>query len=144
MQAANRNSHRARKREMRIAPRARWLVLMLCLVGMAVQSLIVQTHLHAPVLIAGATAATAQDVAFFAAIPDERTSKPAQPHVPIDEDQNCPICQQFHGAGQFFAPSAPLFALPAFVNVRFVTLDTAHLATHPPSQNWRGRAPPIA
>jgi hypothetical protein len=113
---------------------------------MAVQSFIVQTHVHAPGPVV-ARAAISQGAVLnlvAAALPDDARLVPGRPHVPIDEDQNCPLCQQFHSAGQFFAPTAALFVLPAFVNIRMVALDVAAVTEHQPSHDWRGRAPPQA
>jgi hypothetical protein len=140
---------RGRARSRRAASLPRWLLLSFCLLALAVQSFIVQTHVHAPGAVAPRTAISeSSGAATFVAVALADDPAPApvpgKPRIPIDEDQNCPLCQQFHGAGQFFAPSAALFALPSFANVRIVPLDIAALPQHQPSHNWRGRAPPQA
>ena len=140
---------RGRARSRRAASLPRWLLLSFCLLAMAVQSFIVQTHIHAPGAVAPRAVISESSAAatlVAVALPAESVPAPVPgpPPIPIDEDQNCPLCQQFHGAGQFFAPSAALFALPSFANVRIVPLDIAAVPEHQPSHNWRGRAPPQA
>lgn len=113
------------------------------LAALAMQILVVQTHVHktafaespaASVTLAGDNAAPSG--------PDNTPSPdnaPAQNHA-ID----CALCHQFQTVGQFFAPSAALFALPGYANVRRISYTAPAHEPRALSHAWRGRAPPIA
>ena len=107
------------------------------LLTFALQSYVTQTHIHG--------AFVSSDVAKISKQVGGKT--PSEPHdkYPANDDPaNCPICQEILHAGQYVAPGAIVFALPAeTVAIIPVSLDT------PPIvkaiwQGWRGRAPPQA
>lgn len=99
------------------------------------QCYVTQTHIHV-----GATAATAgfvldQRAALKGAQPDKQS--PAG-----DDSTNCLFCQEMLYAGQYVAPAAVVFVLPA-QSVSFVppSIAVARVIARA-SHSWQGRAPP--
>lgn len=113
------------------------------LAALAMQILVVQTHVHkAAFADATSTALTVAGDNAASPGPDNTPSPdnaPAQNHA-ID----CALCHQVQTAGQFFAPSAALFALPGYANVQRISYTAPAHEPRTLSHTWRGRAPPIA
>lgn len=142
---ANRESRRrnfrlARLTTARRAPFARRLVVLLAVLAMALQSLVVQTHVHrtdAP----GAAALASIDQSAAAA----PSGKTAPDKFPIHEDPaNCPLCQEFHHTGSFVAPTTAVLALPLSIHLSLIVFADPVLALRVLSHDWQGRAPPRA
>ena len=132
-----------------------WLVMMLGLLALAVQSFVVQTHIHIP-QSAGRSQSVSLITLAAAAVADrvvaERTgvvsdlSAPAIPRdkYPINEDpSNCPLCQEISHSGQFVQSAAFVAALPFSINVHFIVFDEALPSFFAVSHIWQGRAPPF-
>ncbi|MEA2823577.1 MAG: hypothetical protein QOF03_59 [Alphaproteobacteria bacterium] len=127
---------------------SRILFLLLGLLALAIQILVVQTHIHIPqaaglpqtvsvttlakTLVSGASVQAA----------DDKANAPRD-RYPINEDpSNCPLCQEIAHSGQFVHSAAALAALPAFVSVHFIVFSEALPSLFAVSHSWRGRAPP--
>jgi hypothetical protein len=127
---------------------ARIYFLLLALLALAIQILVIQTHIHIPqsaglpqtvsvttlakTLVSGASAQTT----------DDRASTPRDKY-PINEDPtNCPLCQEIAHSGQFVHSVAALAALPAFISVHLIVFSEALPSLFAVSHTWRGRAPP--
>lgn len=110
----------------------RLVVASVALVAFALQSYIVQTHIH-----------FAPDVeARLAGV--HGTASHHHDRYPANEDPaNCPICQELLHSGTFVAPAPEIF-LPPFVPVSaVVAAATALPIVIAPSHSWQGRAPPL-
>lgn len=120
----------------------------LALLAVALQSLVVQTHIHVPqaavkvhpisfiTLIAGAGAAS--EMAFG------QTGVPADPY-PISRDPaSCPLCKELTHSGQYVSSASVLATLPFPVTVNFIVFREIAPIRFAASHNWRGRAPPLA
>jgi hypothetical protein len=93
---------------------------LLALLAVALQSFVVQTHIHMPQRSGGiqtvSLATVVRHVATLGAA--QAASKAATPRdkYPINEDpSNCPLCQEIAHSGQFIHSVAAVAALPAFV-----------------------------
>ena len=130
------------------ASHSRILFLLLGLLALAIQILVVQTHIHIPqaaglpqtvsvttlakTLVSGASVQTA----------DDKANAPRD-RYPINEDpSNCPLCQEIAHSGQFVHSAAALAALPAFISVHFIVFSEALPSLFAVSHSWRVRAPP--
>jgi hypothetical protein len=147
-------NRRLRRMQSRLAARACaprkpapsvWLVLVAGLLALAIQGFVVQTHIHIAAEVsarASQAQAVAADEAAFPSAAAVQKQLPAD-RYPVKEDPaNCPLCQEFHGHGQFVMPMAALFALPVTENFTPVVSRHAAPAIFTPSHHWRGRAPP--
>ena len=153
--SANRHIRRGIARSRASAGRARELapfrfaILLLGLLALAVQSFVVQTHIHIP-----QGAGKAQSVSLLTLAASALADKPhaagdlctaAVPRdkYPINEDpSNCPLCQEIAHSGQFVQSAALLAVLPFAANVHFIVFDEALPSFFAVSHIWRGRAPP--
>ena len=121
---------------------ARLTLTFLMLAAFALQTTVMQTHVHI-----GSVAVTAgflEDLKI--GNPDQPgAAKSTQPrdHFPANDDPaNCPICQEIMHAGQFVTPQAVALLLPT-EPVSFVPISLAiPIFTEAVSHSWQGRAPP--
>lgn len=103
--------------------------LVLLLVSLfAVQTYVVQTHIHIG-SAAGHAARLGQQ--------DRHDPFPGN-----DDPANCPLCQEILHTGPFVTPSAIALLPPAFAISTIQLVDTALPHIFAPSHDWRGRAPP--
>ena len=126
----------------------RTLFVLMAIVAIAIQILVVQTHIHIPqaagrsasfslgtvtqTLIAGPAAESS----------DQQTSLPRDKY-PINEDpSNCPLCQEIAHSGQFVQSAAALAYVPAWISVHFIVFTEALPSFFTVSHSWQGRAPP--
>ena len=135
-----------RKSPARLIPRtdsrrlalARWSMLLLAVLAIAIQSLVIQPHIHGPITPETGLATAALDGGLL--IADESGK-----NTPLEPDQNnCPMCQSAHQNGHYLKPVAASFALPHFVNYRIVERDQSPAIVAVASHDWQGRAPPQA
>ncbi|HEV2562006.1 MAG TPA: hypothetical protein VGT78_07675 [Rhizomicrobium sp.] len=103
----------------------------------ALQSYVTQTHIHG--------AFVSSDVAKISKqVAGKTPSEPGDKYPANDDPANCPICQEILHAGQYVAPGAIVFALPAetvaIIPVRLAIPIIVKAVSH----GWRGRAPPQA
>ncbi len=126
---------------------SRLLMVLVGLVALALQSFVVQTHIHIPratgslqtvSLIALATGAVVDSD------PSDQTQAPRDKYPITEDPSNCPLCQAFAYSGQFIHSVSFLATLPFPVTVSFVIFREIAPARFAASHNWRGRAPPLA
>jgi hypothetical protein len=120
----------------------------MAIIALAVQILVVQTHIHIPqatgrsasvsivtvahTLISGATSEAA----------DQQANVPRDKY-PINEDpSNCPLCQEIAHSGQFVQSAAVLAHVPAWVSVHLIVFSDLLPSLYAVSHSWQGRAPP--
>jgi hypothetical protein len=111
------------------------LAVMAIALAFAVQSFVVQIHIH------GQPAGAPVAVDLF----DGNGFAPAKDgKAPKNDEGSCPLCQAFAAAGNFVTPAAAAILLPAFsVSIIDVVVHATHVIVRP-AHNWRGRAPPRA
>jgi hypothetical protein len=123
---------------------------MLAFVAVALQSFIVQTHIHIPQpagkaqtvsLITLAAAAFAEK----AHAAGDVCAEAPRDKYPIGEDpSNCPLCQETTNSGAYLHNAASLCLLPPSAHVHFIVLADALLSSFHASHIWQGRAPPTS
>jgi len=118
------------------------------LLAVALQSFVVQTHIHvqqpayrtqavslitlAAASIAGADFASGQ------------TGIPAD-NYPVNRDPaNCPLCKELTHSGQYVSSASVLATLPFAVTVNVIVFREIAPSLFAASHTWRGRAPPLA
>jgi hypothetical protein len=130
------------------APLSRIMVVLLAFLAIAIQSFVIQTHIH--ISQGAGRGESVSLVSLVAAAVTDRASVADDQGVPrdkypINEDpSNCPLCQEFSHSGQFVASAAVLAALPFTVTVNFIVFEEALPAFIAVTHIWRGRAPPVA
>jgi hypothetical protein len=108
-------------------------------VAFALQSFVVQTHIHfTPDAEARLAAYAASHAGAHGDVGQSRHSR----HAPGDDPADCPICQEILHSGQFVAPVPQLFLPPAMAVSTVAVVDTALPFIVARSHGWRGRAPP--
>lgn len=117
----------------------RLAVASVALVAFALQSFIVQTHVHfTPTETARLAAYIASHPIAHAGLDDRHHDK-----YPANEDPaNCPICQEILHSGQFVAPAAHVFLPPTIAVAIIAIVETELPFVVAFSHDWRGRAPP--
>lgn len=118
------------------------------LLAVALQSFVVQTHIHVQqpayrtqavslITLAAASIAGAE----FAAA---QTGTPVD-NYPVNRDPaNCPLCKELTHSGQYVSSASVLATLPFPVTVNFVVFREIAPSLFAASHTWRGRAPPLA
>ncbi len=123
------------------APCSRILVIVLALVALAIQTLVVQNHVHHL-----QSAGNAQTVSQTTLLADEGADRSpnAQRHKnPDSEDPSkCPFCQKLGHSGQLVASTAALVSLRYFVTVNFIAFSKSAPALLTVRHTWQSRAPP--
>src|SRR5437763_6207957 len=100
------------------------IFLVAAALSLAIQVLVVQTHIHASTQAGwsqtiGPTG-VAQSLGGASATAVETANAPRD-RYPINEDpSNCPLCQEFAHSGQFVQGAAVLAYIPAWVSVHFI------------------------
>jgi hypothetical protein len=108
----------------------RLVLVWLALTAFAVQTYLVQTHIH-----------------FSPAALTQLAEKSGGHHDrwPANDDPaNCPICQELLHSGQFVTPSAQFLLPPTLAVSTIALVDEALPLVFAPSHSWQGRAPPHA
>jgi len=125
---------------------ARVVMGLLALLAVALQSFVVQTHIH---MGQGSGIQTisiitaAKNLGAFSAPSVTPDAASPRDKYPINEDpSNCPLCQEIAHSGQFLHSAAALAALPASVSVHFIIFSEALPSFFAVSHNWHSRAPP--
>jgi hypothetical protein len=120
-------------------------VFFLALLALAIQSFVVQTHIHRQTLAGSSIpmlAAVADDIVSIAAVSAGQKGIPADQFPANGDPGNCPLCQGFAHSGQFVHSGAVLAYIPAWVSVHFIVFSDALPALLSVSHSWQGRAPP--
>lgn len=127
-----------------------WGFALLALLALAIQSFVVQTHIHIPQATGRAQTvsivALAQTILASPAADAVQDNQPApRDRFPITEDpSNCPLCQEVAHSGQFVASAASLASVPLSATVSFIVFAEVAPYVFAASHTWRGRAPPQA
>ena len=126
---------------------ARVVMGLLALFAIAMQSFVVQTHIHmrqgSGSVQTMSIVTIAKSIGAFAAPSAGTDSVTPRDKYPINEDpSNCPLCQEFAHSGQFVQSAAALAVLPASISVHFIIFSEALPSFLAVSHNWHGRAPP--
>ncbi len=122
------------------------ILAFLGILAIALQSFVVQTHIHNPQAdgVLGLMQVSSPDAAGGLApnSPDNGTTKTHGKFSGGDDTSNCRLCQELIHAGRFIAPSTVVLVLPVILSVWLVVF--AHAAPIPSAGAyiWRSRAPP--
>ena len=121
------------------------MVGLLGLLAVALQSFVVQTHIHVqqPAVRAQALGLTT----LAASVSDSVSSQAGAPvdNYPIHRDPaNCPLCKELTHSGQYVSSASVLATLPYPVTVNFIVFREIAPSLFAASHTWRGRAPPLA
>ena len=131
---------------MRLLPLYRLTVVLLALLALAIQTLVVETHIHR----GARPAPRASAIAVFADASVRPTTRASgQPKETLDrhtgsgDPSGCPLCQAVVLSGEFVQSAVSLAYVSAWVNVRSLLLQNI---LHPLAvcHPWRGRGPPSA
>jgi hypothetical protein len=127
---------------------SRLLFILLAIMALAIQILVVQTHIHIPQTLGRSASVSIVTVAqtLMTGPGAKASAQPAnlpRDRYPINEDpSNCPLCQEITHSGQFVQSAAVLAYLPVWVSVHFIVFSETLSSLFTVSHNWRGRAPP--
>jgi hypothetical protein len=123
------------------------LVAFFGLLAVALQSFVVQTHIHVQQQGARTHALGLITLAAVSAPGSEFASGQAGAPIdnyPINRDPaNCPICKELTHSGQYVSSASVLATLPVTVTVNFIVFREIAPSLFAASHNWRGRAPPL-
>ena len=115
--------------------------------AIALQSFVVQTHIHNPqaAAVLGLAQVPSPDAAAGIAknAPDNGTTTSHGKFSSGDDTSNCRLCQELFHAGRFIAPSSTVLLVPLILSVWLIVF--AHSAPIPRvgAYIWRSRAPPV-
>ena len=118
------------------------------LLAVALQSFVVQTHVHVqqPAYRTQAVSLITLAAASIAGA-DVASGQPGVPvdNYPVNRDPaNCPLCKELTHSGQYVSSASVLATLPFPVTVNFVVFREIAPSLFAASHTWRGRAPPLA
>jgi hypothetical protein len=124
------------------------LVAFFGLLAVALQSFVVQTHIHVqqPVLHAQ-TLKLVTLVAGSVAGSDHAATQVKSPvdKYPLNRDPaNCPLCKELTHSGVYVSSASVLATLPFPATVNFIVFREIAPSRFAASHTWRGRAPPLA
>ena len=109
---------------------ARLAITLVALLAFALQTLVLQTHIHG-VPLAGTAGVTLS------------VEKGQQPAPPVNDPANCPICQEMLHAGAFVAPGAATLQIATLASVIDFVFVEIFATAQTRSHGWKSRAPPI-
>lgn len=124
------------------------LVAFFGLLAVALQSFVVQTHIHIPQTVVRAHSAALITVAAATVAGSERAA--AQTKAPVDkyplnrDPANCPVCKELTHSGVYVSSASVLATLPFPATVNFIIFREIAPSLFAASHTWRGRAPPLA
>ena len=122
------------------------MVGLLGLLAVALQSFVVQTHIHVQ-QPAAHTQALGLITLAAASVNDSVSSQAGVPtdNYPINRDPaNCPLCKELTHSGQYVSSASVLTTLPFPVTVNLIVFREIAPTLFAASHTWRGRAPPLA
>jgi hypothetical protein len=118
------------------------------LLAVALQSFVVQTHIHVQQpayrtqAVSLITLAAASIVG--ADLAAGQTGAPVD-NYPVNRDPaNCPLCKELTHSGQYVSSASVLATLPFPVTVNVIVFREIAPSLFAASHTWRGRAPPLA
>jgi len=122
------------------------LFLVAAAFSLAIQILVVQTHIHGVPAAAQPQAVGVSGVVQFvggATAAAMETANAPRDRYPINEDpSNGPLCQEFAHSGQFVQSAAVLAYIPAWISIHFILFRDLRPVLLAFSHSWQGRAPP--
>ena len=124
------------------------LVAFFGLLAVALQSFVVQTHIH--VQQPAVRAHTVGLITLAAAAVADSELASAQAGAPVDkypinrDPANCPLCKELTHSGQYVSSASVLATLPFPATVNFIVFREIAPSRFAASHTWRGRAPPLA
>lgn len=123
------------------------LVAFFGLLAVALQSFVVQTHIHVQ---QPAVRAQALGLITLAAAFGDTELAAAKAGAPVDkypinrDPANCPLCKEHTHSGVYVSSTSVLATLPFPAAVNFIVFREIAPSRFAASHNWRGRAPPLA
>jgi hypothetical protein len=124
------------------------LVAFFGLLAVALQSFVVQTHIHIQQPVVQAQAVRLVTLAAASVAGSEHAATQAKAPVdkyPINRDPaNCPLCKELTHSGVFVSSASVLATLPFPATVNFIVFREIAPSRFAASHTWRGRAPPRA
>jgi hypothetical protein len=127
---------------------AQLLVVFLGFLALALQGLVVQTHIHIPhasvptkpisFITLIAASAGLSDVSLG------HTDSTGGQYPTSRDSATCPWCKELTRSGQYVSSSSVLMTLPYPVTVNVIVFREIAPSLFAASHNWRGRAPPLA
>ena len=121
-------------------------IFLLALMALAIQSFVVQTHIHRQILAAANGGVLAAFADNFGSASGRGVEQPSAPRdqLPGDGDPtNCPLCQSFAHSGQFVHSGAVLAYIPAWLTFHFIVATDVLPALLAVSHSWYSRGPPL-
>jgi hypothetical protein len=124
------------------------LVVFLSFLAVALQGLVVQTHVHNP-----HASVQTKPISFITLIAASaglsnvslgHTDSPGGQYPTSSDPFNCPLCKELTHSGQYVSSASVLATLPYAVTVSFIVFREIAPSLFAASHNWRGRAPPLA
>jgi hypothetical protein len=147
----NRHSRRTFRRGhgrpavVRLPSLQQFALMLVAFVALAIQTLVVQTHVHRDIgrssHISTTFASTGEVAAFAGVSIDTQSNGPRDP-FPGNDDPNCALCQGVAHSGQFVHSAAVLAYIPVWVTVHFIVRKDLLPQRVAASHSWQGRAPP--
>jgi hypothetical protein len=122
------------------------ILAFLGILAIALQSLVVQTHIHNPqaAAVLGLAQVPSPDAAAGVAqnSPDNGTTTPQGKFSSGDDTSNCRLCQELFHAGRFIAPSSAVLVVPLILSVWLIVFGHSAPIPSAGAYIWRSRAPP--
>jgi hypothetical protein len=124
------------------------LVAFFGLLAVALQSFVVQTHIHVQQPTAQTQAVKLVTLAAASVANTEHGATQAKAPVdkyPLNRDPaNCPLCKELTHSGVYVSNASVLATLPFPATVNFIVFREIAPSRFAASHTWRGRAPPVA
>ena len=150
---SDRAKWRSKRRFARSRAAATWrfrglrpILAFLGVLAIALQSFVVQTHIHNPQAagVLGLLQVSSPDAAGGLApnSPDNGTTKTHGKFSGGDDTSNCRLCQELIHAGRFIAPSTAVLVLPVILSVWLIVFAHSPAVSSVGAYIWRSRAPP--
>jgi len=142
---------RSRRRSARRAATSRShglrsVLAFLGILAIALQSFVVQTHIHNPqaAAVLGLAQLPSSDAAAGVpkSSPDNGTTTPRGKFSSGDDTSNCRLCQELFHAGRFIAPSSAVLVVPLILSVWLIVFGHSAPIPSAGAYIWRSRAPP--
>jgi hypothetical protein len=121
------------------------MLAFLGILAIALQSFVVQTHIHDPraASMFPLTQVPLPDAAGVTKIsPDDGTTTSHGKFSSGDDTSNCRLCQELIHAGRFIAPSSAVLAVPLILSFWLIVLAHSSIVSSAGAYIWRSRAPP--
>jgi ABC-type Fe3+-siderophore transport system permease subunit len=126
----------------------RLLVVFLSFLALALQGLVLQTHVHIPhASVQTKPTGFNTVIAASAGLSDVslgHTDSPGGQYPTSRDSANCPLCKELTHSGQYVASTSVLAKLPFSVTANVIVFREIAPSLFAASHNWRGRAPPLA